>query len=1529
MSQSFEDLIKKGDELLSRGEFDAAEAVFRQCLQLDSSSAEAPYSIGCVYSHRFEFEKALDWAKEALVLDNEHLPSRNLLGNCLLALKRYTEAKRELKTVYEANPFPETLAQIGLCDEALGKLEDAESAIRKALETDPSYNTRYSAMGIYSFSALSADLHNLLARILQKQGNIKEAKLHYYLSKRNDATISLDPMHQDIMTDVDLETFPGSNELSNGFQNDFEWLNHLAKIEDFKRLKDEIKPEKIKLLTEELKFKYQPEELVKLAINSAQKQGLFYLSAKLRAIGDELHGISNQALFLALCSYSWKKLFEIIERFHENELKDDEIDSKIQKFQFNWESSYLLIHLTNRFIELDYKSASKMVSVIDKLFTLSSKPVHNFSSKVLVSKTLCRSGALKKAILTLESLNDDIELTKSHSLGAFALDIAAQTHLELKNIDKAISIFDRLISLHRSVGLEKDAVQIMLKKTKTLTQEGRREEALAEFKKLLKKLEIADSVGSPGELRSLIKDVSSLTGYKFPENILTTISTKSPDIETAENMLLAAEDLARQNKLDEALDLLSEAEETVYEKASRSTASKVLFFKARLLADQGNLEAAADALAWSLQKIESISETNDLWPVLMESARVAWHLERLSESEKFLERALFEAKRKGELERVNETLKRLSQVSYPSNPIRAISLFGETLNREYVNPNMPTNWIEAEKKFVNKQWLDAIEAFQFFCNQTESSVEQLRPIAIANIAIAKFHLGLTEEAIKFFQDAFSLFKGNGNIKLAADCLIGIIQTIKYSGNEPVEELESLRKFSHEQENLGIRRSLLLSAGDIAYQIKEYDKAETLFLEALEIAISSEWKDVRDEFKARSSLGIIYRQFARYADAIEQYRSALECTSILSDKKSEAEIRGNIAIALRYSDKLDAAVEQYLEAIKICEEFDLILASAFHRMNLSSSLFLLGHKSQGTKELLDSIQIFDRFGYIEHSQRCLVILAQYSNKNDISSDIEERLKKLVFDGLESKSIWVQNWSKSQMAQLAMLKGESTIAKELLEEVAISYRDSGDRYNQARSILGWANLLFLDNPKEAINSALQARKISQDIKQLSLESECNETILRCYINLANEDKVNSQLEVLEKQWNTLRRGLEKDRDRIYFSDQTSLILDECTSFFIKQKKLSRAIEVLDLSRSQSLLDLKNTLEADSSIKIDQVRDLLALSPQKALLIATTWHENSLVILVFSADDPQPEIYPTGITRQSLEETIQIYKREIILFRGEGSENWKNRTKALFSEVYKKIPQNGLVVLLLDEELQALPIHAVPLPNGHTLIHHAAVTYAPSLKSLKLMATQSNKRQAASPQIHCVGVAFPDEALAIMQRFGGQSMATGTTGNHISKESLLFLDQASIIHFACHGYFDPDNHLESGLVLHNTEHVLSRDILSVRDLFNYQLNSDLAVLSACETGRGIASASDFLSLGRSFIAAGSRSVMTALWSVENAATQKLMLNFYSQLFSQTDKALNIAEALRQSQINACKCDSFCNWAAFKLTGWPFFANREVTNK
>lgn len=129
----------------------------------------------------------------------------------------------------------------------------------------------------------------------------------------------------------------------------------------------------------------------------------------------------------------------------------------------------------------------------------------------------------------------------------------------------------------------------------------------------------------------------------------------------------------------------------------------------------------------------------------------------------------------------------------------------------------------------------------------------------------------------------------------------------------------------------------------------------------------------------------------------------------------------------------------------------------------------------------------------------------------------------------------------------------------------------------------------------------------------------------------------------------------------------------------------------------------------------------------------------------------------------------------------------------------------------------------------------------------------------------------------------------------------------HFSCHGEFNLESPLESALILAKDEDP-EDGRLTLAEIFGLSLNQcRLVTLSACETGITPFLSStyeynsdEYISLPSGFLYAGSPSVVSSLWKVDDFATAFLIIKFYENLSQlPTRETGAVAVALNQAQI------------------------------
>ena len=145
---------------------------------------------------------------------------------------------------------------------------------------------------------------------------------------------------------------------------------------------------------------------------------------------------------------------------------------------------------------------------------------------------------------------------------------------------------------------------------------------------------------------------------------------------------------------------------------------------------------------------------------------------------------------------------------------------------------------------------------------------------------------------------------------------------------------------------------------------------------------------------------------------------------------------------------------------------------------------------------------------------------------------------------------------------------------------------------------------------------------------------------------------------------------------------------------------------------------------------------------------------------------------------------------------------------------------------------------------------------------------------------------------------------------------------LHFACHGLLDAHTPRLSALALSRTRPE-DDGLLSALEILGMRLRADMAVLSACETGRGkVVDGEGIQGLTRAFMYAGVPRVLCSLWKVDDRATRVLMERFYALWNPDEGTSLPASEALAKAQAHVRAQPGWEHpyyWAAWVLWGLP----------
>ncbi len=188
--------------------------------------------------------------------------------------------------------------------------------------------------------------------------------------------------------------------------------------------------------------------------------------------------------------------------------------------------------------------------------------------------------------------------------------------------------------------------------------------------------------------------------------------------------------------------------------------------------------------------------------------------------------------------------------------------------------------------------------------------------------------------------------------------------------------------------------------------------------------------------------------------------------------------------------------------------------------------------------------------------------------------------------------------------------------------------------------------------------------------------------------------------------------------------------------------------------------------------------------------------------------------------------------------------------------------------------------------------------------------------------------DEVRKVGASFKGtnQDLMIGKVFTDDAVKSRTDLGDFKVLYFATHGLLpQPSACLpEPALVTSVGAGPDSDGLLDASEILDLKLDADLVVLSACDTGGAGSEATDLTGLQgggealggltRAVIYAGGRSLVVSHWSVDSAATVRLMTGLFSA------SAPSEAEALQRAQVSLQQSSDWSHpyfWAPFTIVG------------
>lgn len=618
--------------------------------------------------------------------------------------------------------------------------------------------------------------------------------------------------------------------------------------------------------------------------------------------------------------------------------------------------------------------------------------------------------------------------------------------------------------------------------------------------------------------------------------------------------------------------------------------------------------------------------------------------------------------------------------------------------------------------------------------------------------------------------------------------------------------------------------------------------------------------------------------------LENYSTALGYASHVLDNDKKTGVKYDIGTAYQRLSAIYLGLQDYPQAMRL-QELALEYLADTENATLSGTMFA------------QAAEIYFHNGYVEKG------LDYFSQSREA-----HRQGKNHFGVIDTEY---------RFARMQALYGEPALALKTLQNIVpmveqqqqrISRADQRQNYLAQQQELA---SLYVEVLEQLAESDEKMLVISEQFRQQALQAKTQDLIETPVMDAdyaGQQQALFNQLRTQAVDYQTLSSPVQRE-----------LIAK-------KARHLSSQLQQLDADwkNKQSLTHNTKPLVTTTKLDIDQIQSLLAHN--ELILYFDTGKQQSHLWAISSSAIQHIMLPDEGTIADEVSEVLLNIAAQPDL------KSTHRQTKQLPALNTLSLTLLGQLNIEWQAYQQILvipdgPLHSMPFSvltaakSGITLLETHAIAYLPSLGTYQHLNQFANHIHTgdkllllANPAMH---PSDGSSSTPVEQERGGfqaselpysQYEAEAIENIFNQNATILVKDQASkqvllsqtiehfdIVHFATHGISHSYSPALAGLVLSNL--ASNNNLLLAPEISHLSIPAKLVVLSGCETAKGqLINGEGLMGLSRAFFAAGAKSVVASLWSVQDKATAELMKQFYHYLLIDQ---LPVNQALQQAKL------------------------------
>ena len=717
---------------------------------------------------------------------------------------------------------------------------------------------------------------------------------------------------------------------------------------------------------------------------------------------------------------------------------------------------------------------------------------------------------------------------------------------------------------------------------------------------------------------------------------------------------------------------------------------------------------------------------------------------------------------------------------------------------------------------------------------------------------------------------------------------------------------------------------------------KYEKAKELSEKALRIKQETGNRD--HEATCYSDLGALFCHRGQYHNFKECVEKALEIREEIGDKKKIAECYGHLGMVFEALGQYDKAMEYIDKSLLIRREIGDRKGEAKDYIYKGKVSYSVGEYADGKNFAQEALAIQKEIG--DRGGECVSYnaFAVFFCHQGQYAEAVQCLRECLLIAEETGRKEAETFCYMNLGNAYCYLGEYAEAKENIEKALTISKETGDIEQQfaCHYHLGWI-MMFEGNTEKSISNLFSSIQHCEELRSFLGDHDPHKVSLL--------DKHFPPYQTLSKVF--CKRGdyvkalyvLELGRARAltelmstqYFAGK-QITLDpqswmgiegiikkgsNFTCLYISYFKLEIYLWILNQKQSVHFRHMKENETVSTIGLVENLNAFLRKPPVRGCQKLLQGHCEDRSMFPLVARDS---------SLQAQEDRVAALR--LVELNEDDQEQEPRPTLELLYKIFiapvADLLDEPEILIVPDRSLYKIPFAALKDENGRYLSETFKIRIVPSLTTLKLIqerpATQFNDRSVlivGDPDVSYVSefsqLSFArKEAKMIAEWLGVQPLL----GCQATKQAVLeAMHSASLIHFAAHG--DAERGEIVLAPVRPVNRTLHQDdfVLTTADVSEVKLTAKLVVLSCCHSAHGHIRAEGVVGIARAFLGSGARSVLVALWAIEDEATEQFMGRFYEHLVRGESASESLHQAMKWMRENGFP--EVWKWAPFMLIG------------